>query len=95
MGREGMVAKKAGAIVSLPGKEGAYPVRDRGYVLPVGSYDREMDMTMDLCTTAAFDNQASEWCKENLAPPMPSPRSAVALCRGSGRVATARLSERR
>jgi len=85
------------AMISLPRKGSDYPQTENRCVLVIGGErcdevgEHPLPRVKQLSSVAAFDLDAGVWREESVVPSMSIPRTTVALCSGSGRVASARL----
>lgn len=85
------------AMISLPRKGSDYPQTENRCVLVIGGErcdevgEHPLPRVKQLSSVAAFDLDAGAWREDSIVPSMSIPRTTVALCSGSGRVASARL----
>jgi len=86
------------AMISLPRKGSDYPLTENRCVLVIGGErcdevgeQHPLPRVKQLSSVAAFDLDAGVWREDSIVPSMSIPRTTVALCSGSGRVASSRL----
>lgn len=82
-----------GAVLDLPSHANGYPLSNKRCLVAVGGErcDRKAEAQM---FGSIFNLETGNWCSPDILPPLQSaPRTAVALCVGSGRVNGARLRE--
>jgi len=75
--------------LELPGEGGAYPVCNRRCVAVVGGENGDEDWdgyTRHFDAVLVYDVDANTWRAQDALPPIPTPRTALALCVGPGRM---------
>lgn len=86
--------------IDLPAPGCKFPLRTRRSVVVVGGEEEEGDSwedadearTRQFASVLVYDVEDGTWRPEGVLPPMPTPRTAMALCVGLGRVSLARAS---
>ncbi|CAJ1429072.1 unnamed protein product, partial [Effrenium voratum] len=77
------------AVLSLPAPGKTYPVTERRCVVVIGGErsdeSAEFARVRQLAAVPVYDAELGEWREENVVPPLPSARTAVAVCVGLGR----------
>lgn len=80
------------AVVRLPAKGASYPLCTRQCVVVVGGESGEEDWELDqvqikqFSSVLVYDPEDKEWTPEDTFPPIPTTRTAMALCIAPGRV---------
>jgi len=88
---EGRTGCQAVAL-ELPAPGSKYPLCTRQCVLVVGGengdddWDYEQAHVWQFSSVLVYDVEADKWQPEDSFPPMPTPRTAMALCVGPGRI---------
>lgn len=88
---EGRMGCQAVAL-DLPAPGATYPHCSRHCIVVVGGEGGDEDWESDqtdvkqFSSVLVYDIESDEWRKESTFPPMPAPRTAMALCVGLGRV---------
>jgi len=75
--------------IRLPASKESYPKCDRQCVVVVGgeSGDEDMDVSLkQFDSVLVYDSADKVWRAEDYFPPIPTPRTAMALCVGPGRI---------
>lgn len=83
---EGRMGCQAVAL-DLPATDGDYPLCTRSCIVVVGGENGDGDEDRHFSSVLVFDAEAEEWRSEGYFPPIPTPRTAMALCVGPGRIA--------
>lgn len=77
------------AVLSLPSGGKTYPVTDRRCVVVIGGekYDEvpEVSRIRQMSAVPVYDTELAKWREDRVVPPLPCPRTAVAVCVGLGR----------
>ncbi|CAE7434612.1 Enc1 [Symbiodinium natans] len=78
------------AVLALPSPEKTYPVVERRCVVVVGGERCDEDVPeyqriKQLAGVPVYDTQLGQWRKDDIVPPLPCPRTAVAVCVGLAR----------
>lgn len=76
------------AVLSLPSNGKTYPVTQRRCVVVIGGEKYEVDeasRVRQMSSVPVFDTELGKWREDRVVPPMPGPRTAVAVCVGMGR----------
>jgi len=78
------------AVLALPSPEKTYPVVERRCVVVIGGERCDEDVAefariRQLAGVPVFDTEMGHWRKDDVVPPLPCPRTAVAVCVGLAR----------
>jgi len=86
---EGRMGCQAVAL-DLPATDGNFPLCTRSCIVVVGGENGDEDWEPNghrhFSSVLVFDAEAEEWRSESYFPPIPTPRTAMALCVGPGRL---------
>lgn len=76
------------ANVLLPGPGKTYPICERPCIVVVGgeSGENEDSEARQLSSVLVYDTKTDEWWPQDAIPPMPTPRTAMALVVGPGKI---------
>lgn len=75
--------------IDLPAPDGKYPLCSRQCVVVVGGENGDEDWDANIrqfSSVLVYDGEAEEWRSEDYFPPIPTPRTAMALCAGPGKI---------